>query len=109
VRHSASKCRFDEADEASRESEGLTHPGDVASEVLWRIVRAQVHAHRGEHAQALRLAREAVAWVERADVTAQIAGVYSSLSYIPQAAGRRDEALAALACTRAVRAERFIG
>jgi ATP/maltotriose-dependent transcriptional regulator MalT len=64
--------------------------------VWWRIVRAQVDAHRGEHAEALRHAREAVAWVERTDATTHIAQVYSSLARVLQAVGRRDEALAAM-------------
>jgi tetratricopeptide (TPR) repeat protein len=88
--------RFKEAEEASRESESLTQPGDVMSETVWRTVRAQVLAQRGEYDEALRLVREAVDWVERTDSTDQIASVYVCLARVLRQAGRRDEALAAL-------------
>jgi len=88
--------RFDEAEEASRECESLTQPGDVISEIVWRTVRAQVLAHRGELDEALQLVGEAVDWVEQTDSPDNIASVYACKAGVLKQAGRRDEALAAL-------------
>ena len=50
---------------------------------------------RGQHAEAERLAREAVAWAERTDGLAQQGDSYSDLGEVLEVAGRRDEAIAA--------------
>jgi tetratricopeptide (TPR) repeat protein len=52
--------RYVEAEEVSRQAENTTQTGDIASEVLWRAVRAKALARRGELETAERLAREAV-------------------------------------------------
>ena len=64
--------RFDEAapfaERARAIGETIGEGGDsVADDYLWRQVLARVHAHRGELAEAERLAREAVAGSERSD------------------------------------------
>ena len=57
--------RLDEADDWAARAADLGASDDVLNEMLWRQVRAKVLAHRGEHAEAERLAREAVAMSER--------------------------------------------
>lgn len=88
--------RFDEAEEATRESESVTQPGDVSSELIWRSVRAKILARRGELDEALRLAREAVEWSEKSDGTAQIALAYVAQAEVLCFAARDDDAIASL-------------
>ena len=59
--------RYEEADPWTRRSEGAASSADVPSQVAWRAARAQVIAHRGEHAAARRLSDEALALVEASD------------------------------------------
>ena len=61
-----------------------------------RQVLARVHAHRGELAEAERLAREAVAASERTDSLDDQCLVLWDLAEVLAAAGRLDEAAAAL-------------
>jgi tetratricopeptide (TPR) repeat protein len=93
--------RFDEAeqcaqraramDEATREAHSSL-PGDY----LWRQVMARVHAHRGELAEAERLAREAVVESEQTDLLDNQCLVLWDLAEVLAAAERLDEAEAAL-------------
>ena len=53
--------RLDEADTWAGRAAELGSSDDAMKEMLWRQVRAKVLARRGEHADAERLAREAVA------------------------------------------------
>ena len=64
--------------------------------MLWRQVQARVHAHRGEHAEAERLAREAVAIAERTDGSELQGDALCDLAEVLAAAGRTDEAAEAL-------------
>ena len=57
---------------------------------------ARVHAHRGELAEAERLAREAVAESERTDSLDMQAEALCDLAEVLAAAGRPDDAAAAL-------------
>jgi tetratricopeptide (TPR) repeat protein len=59
-------------------------------------VQARVDAHRGEHAQAERLAREAVAIAEGTDALNLQGDALCDLAEVLGAAGRGDEAVAAL-------------
>jgi tetratricopeptide (TPR) repeat protein len=59
-------------------------------------VQALVHAHRGEHAAAEALAREAVAIIERTDGLNYQGDALCDLAEVLAAAGRTDEAAAAL-------------
>ena len=59
--------RYDEAEPLAQLGRELGGEQDFATQMLWRQVQALVHAHRGEHAEAERLAREAVAIAERTD------------------------------------------
>ena len=63
---------------------------------LWRQVLARVHAHRGELAEAERLAREAVAASEQTDSLDDQCLALWDLAEVLAAAGRLDEAAAAL-------------
>ena len=64
--------------------------------MLWRQVQARVHAHRGERAEAERLAREAEAIGERTDNLNRQGDALCDLAEVLAAAGRRDEAAHAL-------------
>jgi class 3 adenylate cyclase/tetratricopeptide (TPR) repeat protein len=59
--------RLDEAEALARESSELAADDDLMSQSCLRSVRAKILARRGEHEEARRLAREAVAIVERTD------------------------------------------
>ena len=59
--------RYEEAEPLAQLGRELGGQQDFATQMLWRQVQALVHAHRGEHAEAERLAREAVAIAERTD------------------------------------------
>ena len=64
--------------------------------MLWRQVRAKVLARRGEHAEAERLAREAVAIGDETDMLDAQGDAYADLAEVLLLAGKRDEAAAAL-------------
>jgi class 3 adenylate cyclase/tetratricopeptide (TPR) repeat protein len=69
---------------------------DVITQMLILQVRAKILSRRGEHAEGERLAREAVAWGEPTDPPAHKADSYRDLAIVLAAAGKPDEALAAL-------------
>jgi class 3 adenylate cyclase len=92
-------CRVGQYEEAERFAEKgreLADPDDVASQVDWRQTEALVRAARGQHAQAERLAREAVAWAERSDSLRAQGNALNDLAEVLEAAGRSDDAIAAL-------------
>ena len=64
--------------------------------MLWRQVRAKVLARRGEHAEAERLAREAVAIGDETDMLNAQGDANADLAEVLLLAGRADEAVAAL-------------
>ena len=88
--------RYDEAEPLAQLGRELGGEQDVATQMLWRQVQALVHAHRGEHAEAERLAREAVAIAERTDALNFQGDALCDLAEVLAAAGRSDEAAAAL-------------
>jgi tetratricopeptide (TPR) repeat protein len=88
--------RYDEADEAARESQDLTQKGDAASETLWRSLRAKVLARRGRPDEALPLAREAIAWAETTDSIQAIGDAYADYAEVLRLAERDAEAVEAL-------------
>jgi len=69
---------------------------DVSTQMLWRQAQALVELSRGEHAEAELLAREAVALGERTDRLNLHADALCDLADVMSAAGRHDEAAAAL-------------
>jgi thioredoxin-like negative regulator of GroEL len=67
------------------------------AQAIWRQVQALVNARRGYHTQAEQLAREAVASSERTDALNGQGDALCDLAEVLHAAGRSDEAGAALA------------
>ena len=64
--------------------------------MLWRRAQALVDAASGKHAEAERLAREAVAIAERTDNPSHQGEALCDLAEVLAAAGRTEEAAAAL-------------
>ena len=71
---------------------GLENPYNQA---FWRQVAALVAAHRGDLAEAERFAREALAHTHATDSPQLQGDAYYDLAEVLEAAGRRDEAIAA--------------
>ena len=88
--------RLDEADAWARRSEELGASDDMFTQMLWRQVRAKVLARRGEHPEAERLVREAVAIGEKTDLLDPQGNVYADLAEVLLLAGKPDEEVAAL-------------
>jgi class 3 adenylate cyclase len=90
--------RFDEAEEFAERARALDEETDPAqpSDFMWRQALAHVHTHRGELAEAERLAREAVAESERTDWLSDQSLALWDLADVLAAADRVDEAVAAL-------------
>ena len=89
--------RDDEARRLAQEAGEIGAADDVITQMLILQVRAKLLSRRGEHEEAERLAREAVAWAEPTDAIASKADTYLDLAVVVAAAGKRDEALSALA------------
>jgi tetratricopeptide (TPR) repeat protein len=88
--------RLDEAERWAARSAELGSGDDASTQMLWREARAKVQAHRGQHAEAERLAREAVRIGERTEALNAQADTYADLAEVLALAGRRKEAAAAL-------------
>jgi len=91
-------CRlgdYDEAELLARRGREVGDPEDVTTQGIWRQTQALVCSARGEHTDAERLAREAVAWAGRSDSPHRQADALADLAEVLEAAGRRDEAVAA--------------
>ena len=89
--------RYSEAEPLAKQGRELGHEQDLATQTLWRQVQARVLAHRGQHTDAETLAREAVEIIERTDGLNFQGSAFSDLAEVLTAAGRSDEAAAALA------------
>jgi class 3 adenylate cyclase/tetratricopeptide (TPR) repeat protein len=87
--------RFTEAERWAARSAELGATDDAATQMLWRQVRAKVLAHRGEHGEAVRLAREAVAIGEKTEALNSTADTYADLGEVLALAGQPKEAVAA--------------
>jgi class 3 adenylate cyclase/tetratricopeptide (TPR) repeat protein len=89
--------RYEEAEPLAQLGRSLDETGqDIYTQALWRQVQALVHASRDQHAEAIALAREAVAIVEPTDALSIQGDAFCDLAEVLRAAGRSDEALAAL-------------
>jgi tetratricopeptide (TPR) repeat protein len=88
--------RLDEADALASRAAEFGASDDVWNELLWRRVLAKVLARRGEHAEAERLAREAVAVCEETDMLDAQGDAYADLAEVLLLGGSADEAAAAL-------------
>jgi class 3 adenylate cyclase/tetratricopeptide (TPR) repeat protein len=80
---------------AARAAE-LAASDDRRTGALWRGVRAKVLARRGEHAEAQRLAHEAVTMIADSDLLDPQGDAYANLGEVLQLTGKPDEAAAAL-------------
>jgi class 3 adenylate cyclase/tetratricopeptide (TPR) repeat protein len=92
--------RDDEAWRLTETAAQATSADDVISQMLILQVRAKVLARRGEHAEAERLTREAVAWGEPTDALEAQGNALRDLAVVLAAAGRHDEAVDALEAAR---------
>src|SRR6266511_3701551 len=86
--------RLEEADAwAGRAAERAS--GDVWTQLDWRQVKGKVLARRGEHAEAQRLASEAVTIGDDTDLLDQQGATYADVAEVLLLGGRHDEAAAA--------------
>jgi class 3 adenylate cyclase/tetratricopeptide (TPR) repeat protein len=88
--------RPEEADAWAGRAADLGASDDVFTQMLWRQVRAKVRARRSEHAEAERLAREAVVICKETDMLDAQGAVYADLAEVLSLAGRPKEAAVAL-------------
>jgi tetratricopeptide (TPR) repeat protein len=88
--------RLEEADAWASRAAELGASDDATTQFLWRQVRAKVLARRGEHAEAERLAREAVAVGEETDMLDAQGDTYADLAEVLSLADRPKEAAEAL-------------
>ncbi len=88
--------RLDDAEAWARRAEELGASDDVWTQMLWRQTQAKVLARRGEHAEAKRLAREAVAIGDGTDILDMQGAACTDLGEVLSLAGRPDEAREAL-------------
>jgi class 3 adenylate cyclase/tetratricopeptide (TPR) repeat protein len=94
--------RFDEAAEKADMAERLGASDDVATQTVWRQVRAKLLARDGQWDAAIALAGEAVAMTEGIDCWDTIESAFEDLSEVYRLAGRRDDAIRALGDALAV-------
>jgi len=87
--------RFDEAEPLATLGRDLGLDDDLTTQVLWRLVAARVKAHRGDYAEAENLVREAIELAAQTDCRGLHGDVQCDLAEVLEAAGRRDEAVAA--------------
>jgi class 3 adenylate cyclase/tetratricopeptide (TPR) repeat protein len=87
--------RFDEADVFAEKCRTLAAEDDFASQALWRMGRGRVLAASGKFEEALRLADESVAIMERTDYLVFQGDGHEVRGMVLEAAGRGDDARAA--------------
>jgi class 3 adenylate cyclase len=87
--------RYDDAEQLAAQGRDLGDEHDPMAQSLWRRVAALVAAHRGEHTEAERLAREGLTYSQEMDSPQVQGDAYYDLAEVLQASGRRDEAAAA--------------
>ncbi len=88
--------RYDEAEPLAELGRELGDERDYVTQMYWRQVKALVLAHRGEHREAERLARESVQVTEATDGLNDQADAYYYLARVLAEAGRSDDAAEAL-------------
>ena len=87
--------RFDEVDALAARGRELGAEEDAATQAMWRQARALVLAHQGDHAEAERLAREAVEISERTDALNWQGDAFRDLAVVLAAAARATDATTA--------------
>jgi tetratricopeptide (TPR) repeat protein len=88
--------RLDEADAWANRGSELGASDDALTQLLWRQVKAKVHARQGAHAEAERFAQEAVAIGERTEMLDAQGDAYADLAEVLSRAGRASDAAEAL-------------
>jgi tetratricopeptide (TPR) repeat protein len=88
--------RLDEAERWTQTAEELASGDDVTANMLWRPVRAKLLARGGQHADAARLAREAVGLGEETDMLNWHANALTDLAEVYVLAGRPEDGRAQL-------------
>ena len=88
--------RLDDAEAWADRAAELGTTDDLVTQMLWRQARALVLARRGEHAEAQRLAHEALAIGDQTQSLNEQADAYWDLAEVLLLADRRDEAAEAL-------------
>jgi tetratricopeptide (TPR) repeat protein len=88
--------RLDEAEAWAGRAAELGASDDALTQYLWRQARAKVLARRGEHVEAERLAREAVAIAGGTGFLTGQADAYADLAEVLALAGKPEEARVAL-------------
>jgi tetratricopeptide (TPR) repeat protein len=103
--------RFDEAERNVQLAAELGASDDLVTRMAWQGVEAKLQARRGEHVEAERIAREAVAIVDRSQMLNQQADAYAGLAEVLELAGKTDAARDALeqALERYERKENLVG
>ena len=92
-------CELGQLEEAERWASRAAELGssdDASTQMLWRDAQALIEAHRGQHATAERLAREAVQIGEHTEALNAQAETYADLGDVLALAGRHEEAAEAL-------------
>jgi class 3 adenylate cyclase len=87
---------YDEAEPLAEQGRDLGHDEDLLTQALWRQVQARVLSQRGAHADAVRLAREAVEYTKRSDGLNLQGDALCDLAEVLAAAGHGDEAATTL-------------
>jgi tetratricopeptide (TPR) repeat protein len=90
--------RYEEAEERAAQARELNqrlNQQDPLTQSLWRQATALVASHRGEHARAEQLAREALTYICETDSPKYQADAFCDLAEVLEAAGRRDDAISA--------------
>ena len=88
--------RYEEAEPLAQLGRELGDEEDVVTQAFWRQVQALVLTHCGEHEEAERLAREAVARIEQTDALNFQGDALCDLATVLEQAGRAEEARAVL-------------
>ena len=84
--------RLDEAMLATVASEAATASDDLASQMAWRGVRGKILAERGEHREAVAVARSAVSFADQTDQLTMAGDAYLDLATVLVKTGRPTEA-----------------
>jgi class 3 adenylate cyclase/tetratricopeptide (TPR) repeat protein len=88
--------RLDDAEASAGRVVELGASDDMTNQMIWRQVEAKVFARRGDHDEAIRLAREAVAIGDRTDMLDDQGNARLDLAEVLSLTGRSVEAATAL-------------
>jgi predicted ATPase/DNA-binding SARP family transcriptional activator len=88
--------RYDEAETLTYECEAACRPNDIHSGIMWRSIRAKIHARRGEHATAADLSRKATDLAARSDFLVARADALLDRAEVLSLAGHQAESTASV-------------